>query len=157
MSKVLKSVATYVSTLARNVKVEKFRTWGQLTSAGWIVFVRLNIKIDSDIHLVTLRFDKDGVKVVSSNYDPRERKDVQLGEKIIVEWDTNGPYSDALGDPIIVDIYAADLETGEVELTTEFCEDDADVMSFIEFTLSNPEFWNPTQKQRLHSSCHCKI
>ena len=65
---------------------------------------------------------------------------------MIVEWDTNGPYSDALGDPIIVDIYAADLETGEVELTTEFCEDDADVMSFIEFTLSNPEFWNPTQK-----------
>lgn len=75
MSKVLKMVAHYVSTLASNVKVEKFRTWGYLTSSGWIVFVRVNIRIQFDVHLVTFRFDKDGMNVVSSSYDPRKKRD----------------------------------------------------------------------------------
>lgn len=80
MSKVLERVASYVSTVASNVKVVKFRMWGELTAAGWIVFVRLNIRIDSDIHLVTLRFDKFGMKVVSSSYDPRKKGGVQSAE-----------------------------------------------------------------------------
>lgn len=75
MLKVVKRVTMYVSALAKDVTLVKFRTWGQLTSSGWVVFVRLNLRIDSDIHLITLRFDEKGVKVVSSTYDPRDQKE----------------------------------------------------------------------------------
>lgn len=63
---------------------------------------------------------------------------------VIVEWDTNGPYPDSPNDPVIVDVYAVS-EDGKISVTTEFCEDSKDVAEFLDFTLSNPEFWDPTR------------
>ncbi len=64
----------------------------------------------------------------------------------IVEWDTNGPYDDS--DNIIVDIYARNVASGSISVTTEICEDLVDAIDFILFYLNYPDDWDPTSMVR---------
>lgn len=64
----------------------------------------------------------------------------------VVQFDTNGPWPD--GESICVDVYQRDLDSGEVSVTTEFCEDLQDATEFILFCMDNPEFWDPQSHVR---------